>query len=239
MMSDFGEVKLPGSKEIVGYFYSGRPSVRKRLAVLLPPATAVIEPLIKEARTFGDEGVPALILLPPYARKEFMNFSRGPENPEGEIEFWNLNAFEIGTMISEIKIKNGLDSTVLLGKNLGGSYAAYTAVTYSVDSLLAYGSIPSLSRFWLYSQYHVARGFRAGREALIPNFGEMVRPLDLISSLVHFKGKAFLQFGHNDDWFDEEQKRMLKGLPNLRWYPDDHEMGSVEAIQDRLGFVFA
>lgn len=234
--AEFVDVHLSDPKVIVGHFREA-PGARD-IAVFLPPATAKIEPLLSEAMDFSARGISALVLLPPYARREFDGYSRGPENPEGELEFWRLSADEICQVIAKVRGEQGLSGrVVLLGKNLGGSFAAYASTKCHADRLIAYGSVPRLSTFWLRSMHPVAQSFRNGREGLMPRFSEITRALDLASSTEPGNVPAILQLGEVDPWIDNEQREIVRELPaktEVKWYLDDHEMASSSARADRL-----
>jgi hypothetical protein len=237
-MLKWEELRPTNSSEVLGFFLKTPSDVVKDLAVFLPPATGQIRPLLQEGESLAGLGFSALVLRPPYVRAEFSDYSRGITNPDGEIQFWDLNVHEINLMLQDTRDKHRLTGpTVLLGKNLGGSYAAYAARTCSVDRLITFGSIPSLSKFWLSSLHPVAQKLRAQGQNLVETFSREVECLDLITSLNKSNAKKLLQYGHNDEWIDSLQKTLVSAIPTevstVQWFHDDHEMNSLEALEDR------
>jgi hypothetical protein len=237
-MLKWEELRPTNSSEALGFFLKEPSDIVKDLAVFLPPATGQIQPLLQESESLAGLGLSVLVLIPPYVRAEFSGYSRGITNPDGEIQFWDLNVHEIDLMIHDTRGKHRLTGqTTLLGKNLGGSYAAYAARSCSVDRLITFGSIPSLSKFWLSSLHPVAQKLRVQGQNLVETFSREVERLDLITSLNKSKAKKLLQYGYADEWIDSSQKTLVSDIPEMvstvQWFHDDHEMNSLKARTER------
>ena len=209
-------------------------------AFYLPPATGFRQSLDDEFAILRQMKISAEVISPVEIDPALTKMARGLANPLGEIAYWKRYV-----EIVENVILSGIDVQTpifIVGFNLGGSLAAYSATTISVSGLIIAGSIPRLTEFWANSEHPVAASARAAAAAsALPNYCEKLRPYDLTSSLNGITIPVLLQFGNQDEWIDRSQVDELESLASssmmIKWYEDGHDMAMNHCFHDRCQFL--
>jgi hypothetical protein len=232
-LSSFGTLILPAAKSL------------KNFVVFYPPATGEKGQQKLEAEEFRKMGIGSLLYRPPYLRagKTKILSPGGPGNIDGETALWNLSKKELTEILNGIHVDFGLkpDRVALVGKNLGGSVAAFAGAS-EVGCLIISGSAPQLSRFWIYSNHLVAQDFRKGfSPEQLSKFRSETRKFDLVSTLPACSAKVMVQLGYKDPWIEEDDAKdlidSLRDKSQVEWIEDDHSMNGVKTRKQRQEFL--
>jgi hypothetical protein len=168
-LSEYGELILPKQSEIKGFF------------IFYPPATGEKGQQESEAEGLLDLGIASLLYSPPYINSA----KGGVADPSGEVELWKEAKSEFLELRQKIfdSFPSAKKNLFVIGKNLGGSVAA-NSIDTSVKCLIATGSVPVQSDFWVNSSHPVAVKARTGLSTIqLEKFSEK---LDLLISLELF-----------------------------------------------------
>jgi pimeloyl-ACP methyl ester carboxylesterase len=207
-------------------------------ACYLPPATGFRTALGAEIEALRAIGVAVHCFDPVIADPTLKDRPRGLATAAGEQAYWQRYT---EALLATLRVAgHHVADCVLIGFNFGGSLAARVAATHTTRGLIAAGSIPRLSEFWLRSAHPVAAAARASVDRPDPAFVATMGPLDLSESVRGLRAPALLQFGAKDDWIDPMQVgELVTASPGrmLRWYDDDHDMMGAACRADRLAFV--
>lgn len=209
-------------------------STKTRSVAYLPPATGFTVAMLNEIQTLKSAGIKVITVGTTTTSQP-----RGLKSTSGELAFRDQCSRTIATTLAENDARP--EDCLLVGFNMGGSLAAHFAANNKVLGLIASGSIPRLSEFWLSSSHEVAVKARKESPTPDPEFADAVRPFDLTTSVQNLTIPVLLQFGHKDTWIDAKQVAELDRLKphevKLTWYDDDHPMTSSKAHADRVTFI--
>ena len=228
-LESYGSLIVPEKKEIRG------------AVIFYPPATGEKGQQRSEAERLSKLGIASFLYLPPYARK---NNTGGFKNVPGEVELWREAKAEYGNLLKLLKdhFKNDSLQIAIVGKNLGGSVAAYSQ-DKNVTCAIVTGSVPLLSEFWVKSSHPVAVESRNGvTQSELEHFQKETSRFDLIHTVKEIPSKVLFQFGTQDPWIEKNQatrfeKSVSKETHKIEWIEDDHSMNSTQSIQNRIKFL--
>lgn len=211
----------------------------KGTLVIYPPASGFKPKLKTELQELMQLGFSVTLVQPPYLRPDTAMAPRGLQHPQQEKQLWELTMKELGVWLMENHQQPA--PRVAFGFNLGGSMAALAGSLMPFDAIIATGSIPQLSRFYIGSPHPAAVQNRQQGPFDAKAFSEAMSDFDLVSTLNKISKPAFVQFGMNDDWIEtpdiEKLEKAKPASTQIKWSFDDHDMLSAESIKQRRGFL--
>lgn len=212
----------------------------KVVVIFYPPATGDKGHQLEEANRLKELNYAALLYDPPYRK----NTSKGGlADLNGEKELWKDAREQFPKVVQDLENYFGSKQMKIfvVGKNLGGSVAAYS-IDSSVNCLIITGSVPMLSTFWTTSEHPVALEARKGiSNPQLKRFQDEMREFDLTETIPLLRQKILVQLGTKDPWIEKQQSDVLKNKISkntmVQWMDDDHVMAREDSVNQRRKFL--